>query len=254
MSIILENWSLLLLFFTVALLYSSVGFGGGSSYLAIMALFGLEFKFLRATALLCNLTVVSNGSFQYYRKGFLDLKKALPLVVLSVPLAYLGGKTPLSENTFFILLGFTLLLAAVLVWFQPYLINKINFKTINSENVILNLVIGAFIGYISGVVGIGGGIFLSPILYIINWDKPQKISAMASFFILVNSISGLVGQFQTPDFSMDWGFAFALIVAVAVGGQIGTYLGTVKFNQNMIRKATAVLIAYVSYTLLTKYL
>ena len=116
------------------------------------------------------------------------------------------------------------------------------------------MVIGAFIGYISGVVGIGGGIFLSPILYIINWDKPQKISAMASFFILVNSISGLVGQFQTPDFSMDWGFAFALMVAVAVGGQIGTYLGTVKFNQSMIRKATAVLIAYVSYTLLTKYL
>ncbi len=254
MEIIKQHWELLILFFGIALLYSSVGFGGGSSYLAVLALFGLDFKFLRAAALLCNITVVSNGSVQFYRKGFLDFKKVFPLVLISVPMAYLGGKLPLTEETFFIILGFTLLTAAFLVWFQPWLIQKAEAVKIKSNNLALNLALGGFIGFISGVVGIGGGIFLSPILYIINWDEPKKISAAASFFILVNSISGLFGQFQNKAFEMDWGFAISLMVAVAMGGIIGTYIGTVTFNQNMVRKATAILIAYVSYNLLTKYL
>lgn len=243
-----------MLFFGVALLYSSVGFGGGSSYLAILALFELNFTFLRAVALLCNVTVVSHGSYQYYRKGFLKLKKILPLVVSSVPMAFIGGKMLITERTFFIVLGFTLLVAAVLIWFQPKLKALAwDFSKI-SENTFFNVSIGGLIGFLSGLVGIGGGIFLSPILFIINWDKPKVIAGTASFFILVNSLSGLLGQFQNKSLNMDWPFALALMTSVGIGGLVGTYVGTVKFNHNKVRIATGVLIAYVAINLLQKYI
>ncbi len=254
MNILLSHWEILVMFFFVALLYSSVGFGGGSSYLAILALFGLEFKFLRAAALLCNITVVSNGCLQFYKKGFLKLKKVLPLVIISIPLAYLGGKIPLTEKVFFIILAFTLISAAVLIWFQPKLKSIEVLKSDEKTPLWLNLSIGGLIGFISGMVGIGGGIFLSPILYLLNWDKSKVISATASFFILVNSISGLLGQFQGNTFTMDWGFALSLVLVVSIGGFIGTYLGTVKLDESKVRKATAVLIAYVGLNLLQKYL
>lgn len=253
MSILQEHWQIVLLFFGVALLYSSVGFGGGSSYLAVLALFGLEFKFLRAISLLCNITVVSNGSLQYFKKGFLDFKKVLPLVLMSIPMAFLGGKLPLTEKTFFILLAFTLFVAAILVWFQPWLIKQSMSWKLSSENVLINLIIGGIIGFISGMVGIGGGIFLSPVLFILDWDEPKKIAATASFFILVNSIAGLAGQFQNSELAMDWTFALVLMASVALGGFIGTYLGTSQLRQDTVRKGTALLIAYVAYNLMMRY-
>ncbi len=120
--------------------------------------------------------------------------------------------------------------------------------------VVTSLFLGSVIGFISGMVGIGGGIFLSPFLYLINWDEPNRISAVASLFILVNSVSGLLGQFQSgvPDFDLQ--LAFGLLVSVAVGGFIGNYLGIMKFKPIIVRRATAILIAYVSVQLLVKYL
>lgn len=249
----IANWEIALLFFGVALLYSSVGFGGGSSYLAILALYpSFEFKFVRAVALLCNITVVTNGTIQFYRRKLLDLKKTLPLVLTSVPMAYLGGKLPLSERSFFLLLGSTLFIASFFIWFRPTNTKKSFINQYNS--LLINILLGSSIGFLSGMVGIGGGIFLSPLLYLLNWDKAKKISATASFFILVNSVSGLIGQFQQPNFSLDWPLALVLMISVAIGGFIGSYLGTVKLNQTLVRKATAILILYVSYNLLTKYL
>lgn len=250
MSILVANWELVALFFLVAFLYSSVGFGGGSSYLAILALFGLQFSFLRALALLCNLVVVSNGSLQFYRSGFLDLKKIGPMVFISVPMAFLGGLLPLKERIFFILLGFTLLIASLLVWFQP----KMNPGSLNSMKKWQEITLGGGIGFLSGVVGIGGGIFLSPILFLLNWDIPKKIAATASFFILVNSLAGLAGQFFSSNWQMDWSFALHLMLAVALGGYLGSYVGVKQLNALWIRRATAVLIAYVSMNLLHKYL
>ena len=119
MQLLAQHSEILLLFFGVALLYSSVGFGGGSSYLAILALYGFDFKIIRAISLLCNITVVSNGTFQFYKQGFINFKKMFPLVLMSIPMAYLGGKVPLKEKSFFIILGITLLVAAFLMWFQP---------------------------------------------------------------------------------------------------------------------------------------
>ncbi len=250
--ILAQYWQIILLFFLIALLYSSVGFGGGSSYLAILTLYDLKFGFLRVVSLLCNIVVVSNGSFQFFRKGFLDFKKMIPLVLASVPMAFLGGKMPIKEQTFFIILGITLLIAAITLWFQGT-IPKIS--TIQkTDKLWVNLTIGGFIGLISGLVGIGGGIFLSPLLYFLKWDEPKKIAATASFFILVNSIAGLLGQMNASFFEMNWLLVFFLMASVAVGGLIGSYLGTQKLSSTIIRKATAVLIGYVSYTILSKYL
>lgn len=256
MDLFLTHLDLLLLFFGVALLYSSVGFGGGSSYLAILALYSFEFTFLRAISLLCNITVVTNGTLQFYRRGFINLKKSLPLVIASVPMAYLGGMIKLEKKTFFIILGITLFFAAIAVWFRPATDSKTTEENPNQpkNSFISNALIGGGIGFVSGMVGIGGGIFLSPLLYLIRWDAPKQISAMASLFILVNSISGLFGQFSGGIPAFDWQLAAGLLVAVAFGGFLGNYLGIVKFKPILVQRATALLIAYVSIQLLMKYL
>ena len=199
---ILANWHIILLFFIVAILYSSVGFGGGSSYLAILALTGIIFTQIRATALLCNIVVVSGNVFLFYRHKNLDWKKILPLIIFSIPLAVLGGYLKISQSFFFILLGLTLFFAAITMWISKKIISS------EEKNTHLNLVksasYGGLIGFISGMVGIGGGVFLAPLLHLTNWDTPKKIAATASFFILVNSIAGLLGQYSNPDFNIDW--------------------------------------------------
>lgn len=250
-----ENWEIVVLFFLIASLYSSVGFGGGSSYISMLAFYGLPFTFVRSAALICNIVVVSNSSVQYWRNGLLNIKKILPLVLLSVPMAYIGGKIPLKENSFFILLGVTLLIASVLMWFQPKASEPRTSALFSDRNqFIFDLLIGGFIGFISGMVGIGGGIFLSPLLYILKWDEAKNISAASTVFILVNSISGLIGQNNFSIFEEHKFFVPALVIAVFAGGFLGNYLTILKLKQDTVRKATAVLIAYVSVNLLMKYI
>ncbi|AUC84702.1 hypothetical protein CW731_05080 [Polaribacter sp. ALD11] len=249
---ILNNWHVILLFFTVAVLYSSVGFGGGSSYLAILALTGIVFTQIRATALLCNIVVVSGNVFLFHRQQKVNWKKITPLVLLSIPLAFLGGKIKISQQFFFILLGFTLLFAAITMWLSRRIIasNEIN---ANSKP-LKNGVFGGVIGFISGMVGIGGGIFLAPLLHLTNWDTPKKIAATASVFILVNSIAGLVGQYSNPSFIIDWNLTSILLITVLIGGQIGSRISNTYLTPIQLKKATAILIAFVSIRILIKYL
>jgi uncharacterized membrane protein YfcA len=234
----LELIFLLASFFVVALVYSSVGFGGGSSYLAILALMEINFQLMRSTALLCNIIVVTGGVYIFYKEGKLDLKKSWPLVLSSVPMAYVGGLWPIRQETFFILLGATLVLVAILLWLQP---EKNSYGNTNYNTLSFKIVVGGGLGLLSGLVGIGGGIFLSPILHFIRWDEAKKISAIASFFILVNSISGLAGQLQQQQ-TLDWNFIWPLLLAVLIGGQIGSRLGAQKFNPVYVKRITAVLI------------
>jgi uncharacterized membrane protein YfcA len=248
----IENWHIVFLFFTVAVLYSSVGFGGGSSYLAILAFTGIVFTQIRATALLCNIVVVSGNVFIFLQHKKVNFKKILPLVLLSVPLAFLGGKIKINQQLFFILLGFTLLFAAITMWFSKKIISS-GEKDFNSKPM-KNEVFGGIIGFISGMVGIGGGIFLAPLLHLTNWDTPKKIAATASFFILVNSIAGLIGQYSNPDFIIDWNLTSILLVTVFIGGQIGSRLSNKLFTPIQLKKATAILIAFVSVRILIKYL
>jgi uncharacterized membrane protein YfcA len=248
---ILGNWNIILLFFIVAILYSSVGFGGGSSYLAILALTGIVFTQIRATALLCNIVVVFGNVLLFHQQKEIEWKKIISIVLFSIPMAYIGGYLKINQQFFFILLGFTLLFAAITMWISKNIISsdekqiKINTKK--------NAAFGGIIGFISGMVGIGGGIFLSPLLHLTNWDTPKKIAATASFFILVNSIAGLLGQYSNPDFYIDWNLTSVLLITVFIGGQIGSRMSNTYFTPIQLKKATAILIAFVGIRILIKY-
>ena len=248
----LQYWFIIILFFLVAILYSSVGFGGGSSYLAILALTGIIFTQIRATALLCNIVVVSSNVFLFYKQKELDCKKTIPLVILSVPFAFLGGYLKINQNFFFILLGFTLFFAAITMWFSKKI--SVSNKKKTKQNTFKNSSLGGVIGFISGVAGVGGGIFLAPILHLTNWDTPKKIAATASFFILVNSFSGLLGQYSNPNFNMDWKLTSILVFTVFIGGQIGSRISNKYFSSIQLKKTTAIVIVLVSIRILWKYL
>jgi uncharacterized membrane protein YfcA len=247
-----QSWYIIILFFTVAIFYSSVGFGGGSSYLAILALTGIVFTQIRATALLCNIVVVSGNVFLFYHHKKINWKKILPLILVSIPLAYLGGYLKISQQFFFVLLGFSLLFAAITMWVSKRIVSSDEKNT--NLKLIRNSVFGGVTGFISGMVGIGGGIFLAPLLHLTNWDTPKKIAATSSFFILVNSIAGLLGQYSNPDFIIDWGLTSILLVTVFIGGQIGSRISNNYFTPIQLKKATAILIVCVSIRILIKYL
>ncbi|MBU3012132.1 sulfite exporter TauE/SafE family protein [Polaribacter vadi] len=250
--VFVQYWYIIVLFFLVALLYSSVGFGGGSSYLAILALTSIVFTQIRATALLCNIVVVSSNVLLFHQQRKINWKKIIPLVLLSIPLAFLGGKLKINQNLFFILLGFTLLFAAITMWISKKILTSDKQKS--TSNSIKNASFGGIIGFISGMVGIGGGIFLAPLLHLTNWDTPKKIAATASIFILVNSIAGLLGQYSNPDFIIDWHLTSVLLITVFIGGQIGSRMSNNYFTPIQLKKATAILIAFVSLRILFKYL
>ena len=244
----MEHIGLLLFFFSIAAIYASAGFGGGSSYLALLGLYGISMATMRPTALICNIVVVVGGTWLFWRNGYLNFKKIIPLSIASVPMAFLGGMLPLKEKTFFLLLGVSLVLAASLMFFQNYF-KKNEVEKAGEASILRGSLLGGFIGFLSGMVGIGGGIFLAPILNLLKWDTPKNVAATASFFILVNSISGLAGQLaKNPH--LDWAFVLPLMFAVLLGGQLGSRLTTFRFNQTFVRQITAILVFYAGVNIL----
>jgi uncharacterized protein len=251
----MAHWELLLLFFTIAAVYASAGFGGGSSYLAVMGLFSIPMQTMRPTSLMCNIVVVIGGTYILWKGGYLNFKKILPLSIASVPMTFLGGMMPLKEHTFFVLLGFSLIIAALLMAFQQYIKNETPVKQLSKGlKPLESSAVGGVIGFLSGMVGIGGGIFLSPILNLMKWDTPKNIAATASFFILVNSIAGLAGQLIQNKFVLDWQFALPLMCAVLLGGQIGSRFSDMKLNQIWVRRVTAALVFYAGVNILWTHL
>ncbi len=228
-------------FFVIALIYSSVGFGGGSSYLALLAqpAFMLLPEEIRPIALCCNIIVVTGGSIIFYKEDKIVWREMWPFLVFSVPMAYVGGFWKLGQQAFFVILGITLMIAALFLWIQPENINRPKGKT---NSLLLNVSLGGGVGFLSGLVSIGGGIFLSPVLHLMRWSEPKKISALASLFILVNSISGLAGQFMRGLPPVRPLLIVPLLVAVFAGGQIGSRLGARTFNPVYIKRITALLI------------
>ena len=244
--------SLLLFFFVIALVYASVGFGGGSSYLAVLSFYALPFQEIRFIALACNIIVVTGGVIIYLSKKQVNFKKILPLVTVSVPMAYLGAKLKISEQAFFIMLGLSLLVASILLWIKTNGIN--DEENLHQSNFIKDGALGGGIGFLSGMVGIGGGIFLSPLLNLIKWDTARKIAATASVFILVNSISGIAGQLSNLPADINYQRILILCLIVFAGGQLGARLGALKFNPLAIRRVTAVLVFVAGCNILWKYL
>jgi uncharacterized protein len=240
-------------FFLIALIYASVGFGGGSSYLALLAqpVFHLLPDVIRPTALLCNIIVVTGGTIIYLRDKKISWKEVWPFLVASVPMAYIGGLWKLDDNIFFILLGISLFIASMFLWMQP---EEVDAPSRKFNNTSINLGLGSSIGLLSGLVSIGGGIFLSPVLHFLRWSDAKRISALASLFILVNSISGLAGQLQKGVSQINWMFVFPLLIAVFIGGQIGSRLGSHKFNHLYIKRITAGLILVAAIFILKEHI
>ncbi len=235
-----------LAFFGIAALYASVGFGGGSSYLAIMALAGVPYIPMRATALLCNIAVVSTNVLSYLRRNLLDGKRALPIVVAGVPMAFVGGALRMEERQFFLILGWTLLITslALLALRSPSHLPQRRISPL------ILLIIGGLVGFLSGMVGIGGGIFLSPILYLIRWDSPHRIAAMSSLYILANSVAGLLGQTVNPMFYLPLRPTLLLLIAVLAGSALGRRMSFRLLRPSHLRIITALLIGVVAFRLL----
>lgn len=234
------------IFFFIALFYSSVGFGGGSSYLAILSLILTDFYEIRSTALILNICVVTIGTIIYIKNGVLKPKLIWPFFVLSVPMAYLGALVKLSQNAFFLLLGSALLLAGI---FMMLKLIQSRIESVEFSNP-KKLLLGGSIGLLSGISGIGGGIFLSPVLNLLKWKDSRIIASLASVFILVNSLAGLVGLNVAGTFKLDYDLIFKLIIAVILGGSLGSYLSSKKFNLKILGILTAVLVFYVGLKLI----
>lgn len=239
---------LVALFFLTALTYSIAGFGGGSTYIALLALWGVSHVTLPSIALVCNLIVVSGGCYFAIKQGHLSLKHVLPFVIPSFPLAYLGARIPLSQNIFLTLLGIALLVAALRL-FLP-IQEKSPVAISNQKAWGLGLPLGAGLGFLSGLTGIGGGIYLAPIFYLLRWAPAKTIAASASFFILVNSFFGLIGQLTKSHWSIDVSLLWPLAIAVFLGGQIGSRLTFKRFPLHYLKYATASLVLFVSLRIL----
>ena len=234
-----------ILFFLTATLYSSVGFGGGSTYLALLLIWGIPYYIFPAVALLCNIFVVSGNCYNYIKAGNLNLKLLIPYLIGSIPLAFIGGSLHLEKDLFEILLFFVLTIAGLLLLFKfkSYDDNEEKYKQVP---IFISILIGGVLGFISGIVGIGGGIFLSPILFLIRAGKPKHIVTTASLFILINCIFGIIGQL-TKNAVIDEVYNYwYLLIAVLIGGQIGNFLNLKIFPTRILALLTSLLVLFVS--------
>jgi len=237
-----------ILFFVTATLYSSVGLGGGSTYLALLLIWGLPYTIFPIIALSCNIIVVSGNCFNYIRAGNLNFQLLIPYLIGSIPLAFVGGSLPVEKRFFEILLFAVLLIAGCLLLlnFKSYDNKEESYKNIPY---FLSIVIGGILGFISGMLGIGGGIFLSPILFLLRVARPKHIVTVASLFILINSIFGIIGQLTKNSVLIEAQDYYFLLIAVLIGGQLGNYLNLKIFTSKLLALVTAALVLFVALRL-----
>ena len=234
-----------ILFILTATLYSSVGFGGGSTYLALLLIWEVPYFIFPIIALICNIIVVSGNCFNYIRAGNFNLKLLIPYLIGSVPLAFIGGSLHIDKSLFEIFLFLVLSLAGILLLFKfkSYDDNEENYRKIP---IIISIFIGTILGFVSGVVGIGGGIFLSPILFLLRAGKPKHIVTTASLFILINSLSGIFGQLTKNVVFNEISNYWLLLLAVFIGGQIGNFLNLKVFPTRLLALVTSGLVIFVA--------
>lgn len=241
------------LFFFTALLYASVGFGGGSTYTALLIVADTDYRLVPVIALTCNILVVSGNTVRYRREGLIDPKKIWPLIILSIPAAWIGGRLEVSETVFIGLLWIALLIAGLRLLITRA---KSRDSALKATSPLGNALIGGAIGFYAGLVGIGGGIFLAPILHFLRWGTAKQIAATCSLFILVNSVSGVSGQLTKLGDMAILGNAFAywpVIPAVLIGGFIGNHFGVFKFSEATLKRVTGGLILLVALRLAIRW-
>tara|TARA_B100002019_G_scaffold276840_1_gene276067 strand:+ start:397 stop:1143 length:747 start_codon:yes stop_codon:yes gene_type:complete len=234
-----------ILFFVTAILYSSVGFGGGSTYLALLLIWDVPYYIFPLIALFCNVIVVSGNSFNYIRAGNFNFRLLLPFLFGSIPFAFIGGSLVIQKEIFEILLFCVLSIAGILL--------LINNKSFEDKNIILKklnfflaFAIGAILGFVSGIVGIGGGIFLSPILLLLKAENPKVIATTASLFILINSVSGILGQLTKNSILNEIINYWPLFVWVLIGGFLGNYINIKILSGRMLALITSILVIFVA--------
>ena len=232
-------------FIITAILYSSVGFGGGSTYLALLLIWEIPYYIFPVIALICNIIVVTGSSINYVRAGNHNLRLLIPFLIGSIPLAFLGGTLILDKKVFEFSLFLVLSIAGVLLFLKNKSYEDKDTK-IRKLNIFVSLLIGSILGLISGIVGIGGGIFLSPILFLLKADKPKNIVTTASLFILVNSISGILGQFTKENILNEIISYWPLFLADFIGGLFGNYLNLKIFSNRLLALITSLLVIFVA--------
>ena len=243
-------------FLVTALLYAMVGFGGGSTYAALLTFVDTDYRVLPLIVLTCNLVVVTGGTLLFAKRGLLNWSLALPLTLFSIPMAALGGAIAISRELFSVMLGLSLLVSALALLFESV------FESASSPDSelrprnpwLLGPLIGTPLGLLAGIVGIGGGIFLAPVLHHLKVASAKTIAATASFFIMVNSLAGLAGQLSKHSAAtLPWATlqqAGWLMLAVLIGGQIGSRLSYNRLSNTLVKRLTALLVFYVGIRLL----
>lgn len=243
------------LFFMTALIYACIGFGGGSTYNALLVLRDTNYQLIPFISLFCNIIVVSGGVWHFSREEHIQISRIAPWIVFSVPASFAGGLIPVPEVFFTGVLGVTLLFSGIrLLWRekekQSFLYSKA------PQYRFMPAIFGTSLGLLAGITGIGGGIFLAPVLHFLRWGDAKQIAGACASFILVNSLAGLTGQSlkseSTALFSALYSY-WALLPAVLIGGQIGSWLGAARINVVMVKKMTALLILYVSVRLIINF-
>ncbi len=241
---------LFLLFALTALVYAMAGFGGGSTYSALLVLNGADHRIIPLVALICNLIVVTGGVFHHVRAGNLKTGLILPFALTSVPMALVGGSLAVSEEVFRIVLGTALVLGGLMM-LKPVAGDR-NRQPENRVDWRIATPIGAVLGLLAGVTGIGGGIYLGPIMHLVGWAESRVVAATTSAFILVNSLAALAGHLGKWPETAEAGLTVFLWLPLAVllGGQVGSILGVGRYGDRLVRLITMVLVFYVGIRLL----
>lgn len=239
---------LAILFFIIAFIYSSVGLGGGSSYTALMAIFSINSLAIPLVSLTLNILVTSIGSFNFIRNKHAKIKLILPFLISSIPTAYLGGALNIEKEVFY----WVLLISLIFVAARIYLWKNINIELnlTSKGKIIVSLIAGSLLGLIAGIVGIGGGIYLVPLIIILGLGSEKEAAACGAIFIWLNSVSGLISRLQYN--SIDLTHYTPLIIAVLIGGALGSYMGSFKLSPKVMDKVLGLVIIVAIIFLLKK--